>query len=244
MQAPKESLDAAIAANWATAQADPPAPAAANSVTGNSPTHADKYMTPEGTRHIAQKAAKAREDMFARGMREGTEPYIFAGPARVHHDSDVTSYRMGGVHVSVTGLEMLQATDPEALGYAKGQELKRLYRESAEAQPVPSGYFDGPPNPPGQDIGMGSKRDMPPLLQMTISTQFLSTVLHELAGQASMCWTMPPGHPNAVFDSQRACDAVAHALKRLAPEPSPNRVHVEPELVHYYRANQGQDNGA
>jgi hypothetical protein len=240
MQAPKESLDAAIAANWATAQADPPPVQDPSFVTGNSRVSPERMppLDEVVANRVRSRTAKAHEDSFARGMREGTDPYIFAS-GRPSVNSDAVFYRMGKAEVTVSGLEMLQATDPEALGYAKGQELKRLYLAGAEAQPVPSGYFDGPPNPPGQglcrsereglaqDIGMGSKRDMPPpLLQMTISTQFLSEVLHELAGMASMCWTQPP---KGVFDSTRCLDAVAHALKRLAPEPSPNRVHVEPD---------------
>jgi len=134
------------------------------------------------------------EDMFARGVREGAEPYIFSvseGIGLSGHTEEVC-YSMGGARVTISCLEMIQATDPEALGFAKGRELKAAYLQR-QATPV------GPTGTHGEPCAL-------------IPLHQLSVVLHEMAGQASMCWDP---RPLGVFDSTAAQVAVAQAIERL-----------------------------
>ncbi len=70
-------------------------------------------------------AAKRLTDEFTRGFARGLQP-LTVFDVRVGHEvaADATYYRIGEAGVRVSGLELMQAADVEALGYAKGEALR------------------------------------------------------------------------------------------------------------------------
>ena len=63
-------------------------------------------------------------DAFIRGFRQGLRPHRLADcRILVASDSDSVVVRLGEARVAVSGLDLLQATDLEALGTAKAREL-------------------------------------------------------------------------------------------------------------------------
>jgi hypothetical protein len=217
------------------------------------------------------------EKDFARGFAKGILPHG-TNEVRVEHavSSDVTDYRLGEACVSVSGLEMIQADSIEALGYAKGQHLRRQAFLAAQVHaegekmkrimedclftqeyppaeergvpvPVVSGWSGGG-SPEGAygvltvDIEGEHVRYVPEStrkasgisdfdhwyaseytrvlekhirkLQDSINTAdgMLSQVLHEMAGEASLCWDPKPA---GVFDSSKAIVAVERAIEQL-----------------------------
>jgi hypothetical protein len=99
-------------------------PAAQDAIT--SPVIQEAAMIPTPKDGDETTLRPLNPDPFTRGFAEGLSP-ISMSRVRIMpaFDADVAVYRLGGAQVEVSGLEQIAAKDLEALGYAKGCELRR-----------------------------------------------------------------------------------------------------------------------
>ena len=207
---------------------------------------------------------------FMRGFVKGMHPLRMADVlASSAVNSDVTVYTHGKGVVRVSGLALLQATDPELLGVCKGEDLRQqvigqgvgldalALKKQVEAAifgavvgvPVPKVVgWSGGGSPEGSygvvtlDIEGAPVRYVPERTRgasgivdfdhwyaspytkvyerqqrelharVNEADMMLSRVLHELAGEASLCWEPKPV---GVFAAEQALAAVERAIGEL-----------------------------
>lgn len=174
---------------------------------------------------------------FTRGLAAGLNPFGLRD-LRIERpvDRDAVLYRLGEATTAVAALEVLQATDPEAFGRSVGNDLRDRAIEALnpgndpEVTEAPEprvlvpqvlGWSGGNGGVPGRldvDVGGRGVTYVPEALlhnaraALSAADGMLSNVLHEMAGEASLCWSPRPA---GVFESGEAVVAVERAIERL-----------------------------
>jgi len=213
---------------------------------------------PRETFVTRNRDAAPLSDAFMRGFAKGMHPLrmsdVLASSAA---NADATTYTHGMGVVKVSGLELMQATDPELLGVRKGEDLRQqaigqgVGLPKPDTVPVPQVLgWTGGGAPEGAygvlTVGIEGvavryvpertrrasgildfdhwfaspytrvyEKHIAELQQRRDAVDgMLSLVLHELAGEASMCWEPRPA---GVFDSSAAVVAVERAIGVLRP---------------------------